>query len=634
MNLLTKFHEDRTINVASRVLTRKNAPSPCGHVFQTTRTIFKHVQDIIGTNLLTKFYYDRTMNVASSVLTRFKPPMLCIDRSKADQLIVFNENSILLQQLEKMPRPLGGHVFQPTGTIFKLVQDIIGTNLLTKFHEDQTTNVASSVLTRFNYSHIAMYIKKNTNLLTKFHEDWTINVASRVLTRKNAPPPDGHVFKPTDIIFELEKWQTCFSSKHIIETNLLTKFHEDWIINVASRVLTRQMLTPHNTRRTTDKRRSQKFTMSTLCSEKINAPPPDGHVFQPTDIIRKYVLTKCHTNRTINVASTVITRNMPRPPPGSHVFQPTGTSFELFHDDRTINVASREKCQAPVGHVLQATGTIFKLVQDIMGTNLLTKFHDDWTINLASIEKNAPTSGGHFHDKQTINVASIMKNAPPPGGHVFQLTGTIFKLIQDNIGTNLLTKFYEDRTINAASRVLTRKNAWQPCFSHCAQLVHNFVHFAVRVVANYGGYFIAACGFLAFWTNLLGNNQTRAEKEPEDEDVDNVQRENTADARHIRDLRIKDNTTAIMRAILIQDTVARKAGGARRNRSLRNEAVDNDELNSFRPRLLQNSFQNRMHTDTPDAMIDGGATRNGSFGNGVIDEDAVNFFRARLLPNF
>ncbi|KAH3796245.1 hypothetical protein DPMN_149813 [Dreissena polymorpha] len=202
-----------------------------------------------------------------------------------------------------------------------------------------------------------------------------------------------------------------------------------------------------------------------------------------------------------------------------------------------------------------------------------------------------------------------------------------------------------------------------------SKLVHNFVHFSVRVVANYGGYFIAACGFLAFWTNLLGNNQTRAEKEPEDEDVDNVQRENTADARRKRmharlrkgldpdicdlvgDLeyeRIKDNTTAIMRAILIQDTVpnrlhtdrskvARKAGGARRNRSLWNDAVDNDELNSFRPKLiklLQNSFQNRMHTDTPDAMIDGDATRNGSFGNGVIDEDAVNFFRARLLPNF
>ncbi|KAH3858234.1 hypothetical protein DPMN_100854 [Dreissena polymorpha] len=36
-----------------------------------------------------------------------------------------------------------------------------------------------------------------------FHQDWTINVASRVLTRKNAPTPGGHVFKPTGINFEL-----------------------------------------------------------------------------------------------------------------------------------------------------------------------------------------------------------------------------------------------------------------------------------------------------------------------------------------------------------------------------------------------------------------------------------------------
>ncbi|KAH3825933.1 hypothetical protein DPMN_127820 [Dreissena polymorpha] len=81
----------------------------------------------------------------------------------------------------------GSHVFQPTGIIFELVQDIIG-----------------------------------MNLLNKFHKDWTINVVSRV---KNAPPLGSH-------------------------TNLLTKFHEDWTINVASRELTRQMLTPHDERRT------------------------------------------------------------------------------------------------------------------------------------------------------------------------------------------------------------------------------------------------------------------------------------------------------------------------------------------------------------------------------------------------
>ncbi len=42
----------------------------------------------------------------------------------------------------------GGNVFQQIETIFELVQDIIGTNLLKKFHEDPTINVAFTVLTR------------------------------------------------------------------------------------------------------------------------------------------------------------------------------------------------------------------------------------------------------------------------------------------------------------------------------------------------------------------------------------------------------------------------------------------------------------------------------------------------------
>ncbi len=53
-----------------------------------------------------------------------------------------------------MPHPHGSHVFQPTGIIFDLVPDIIGMNLLTEFHKDQTINVASRVLTIFYYRHI------------------------------------------------------------------------------------------------------------------------------------------------------------------------------------------------------------------------------------------------------------------------------------------------------------------------------------------------------------------------------------------------------------------------------------------------------------------------------------------------
>ncbi|KAH3841566.1 hypothetical protein DPMN_115033 [Dreissena polymorpha] len=169
-NLLTKFHEDWAINVASR----GKCPDPGGHVFKATKTIFKLIQYIIGTNLLTMFHDDRKINVTSR------------------------------------PRPCGGHVFQPTGIIFELVQDIIGMNLLIKFHEDRTINVASRE--KGPAPRRPCYSSKN-----KFHQDWTINVASRVLTSKNAPPPGGHVFQPTGIIFEL--------FQDIIGMNFLTKFH-------------------------------------------------------------------------------------------------------------------------------------------------------------------------------------------------------------------------------------------------------------------------------------------------------------------------------------------------------------------------------------------------------------------------
>ncbi|KAH3875502.1 hypothetical protein DPMN_038784 [Dreissena polymorpha] len=84
-------------------------------------------------------------------------------------------------------------------------------------------------------------------------------VTSRVFTRNTAPSPGGHVFQWTGNIFEF--------NQHIIKTNILTnfelgrgiigtyvltKFHEDLTINVASRVFTRQMLTTDAQRTTED----------------------------------------------------------------------------------------------------------------------------------------------------------------------------------------------------------------------------------------------------------------------------------------------------------------------------------------------------------------------------------------------
>ncbi|KAH3852497.1 hypothetical protein DPMN_095007 [Dreissena polymorpha] len=124
------------------------------------------------------------------------------------------------------------------------------------FTFDSAVNVACRVLTRFYYSYIrknapplgSHFVQANiiifelihdiieTNLLTKCHEDWTKNVASRVLTREKCPASCGHVFKATKTIFEL--------IQDIIWTNLLTKFHDDRKINVTSRVLTRKIAPP------------------------------------------------------------------------------------------------------------------------------------------------------------------------------------------------------------------------------------------------------------------------------------------------------------------------------------------------------------------------------------------------------
>ncbi|KAH3741382.1 hypothetical protein DPMN_048107 [Dreissena polymorpha] len=133
------------------------------------------------------------------------------------------------------------------------------------------------------------------------------------------------------------------------------------------------------------------------------------------------------------------------------------TKFDVIRTELII--------QHPGSHVLQQTRTIFIQIQDIIKTNILTKFHED---SCSSRVKNAPPLGSHvfqantnlltkFHDDWTINAGKLHR---PPGGHVFKATKTILELIQDIIWTNLLTKFHEDRKINVPSRVLTRNKKY------------------------------------------------------------------------------------------------------------------------------------------------------------------------------
>ncbi|KAH3834294.1 hypothetical protein DPMN_107614, partial [Dreissena polymorpha] len=75
---------------------------------------------------------------------------------------------------------------------------------INKFHKDWTKYVTSRAPEDVKKAPLGIILLADiigTNLLTKFHEDRKINVASRVLTRKNAPPPGSHAFQPTGIIF-------------------------------------------------------------------------------------------------------------------------------------------------------------------------------------------------------------------------------------------------------------------------------------------------------------------------------------------------------------------------------------------------------------------------------------------------
>ncbi|KAH3895687.1 hypothetical protein DPMN_019852 [Dreissena polymorpha] len=190
-------------------------PQPC---FSPIGTIFELVRDINKTNVLSNFH-DWAKIVTSRVFIR------------------------------KTTRP----VFQQTRTTFELNQHIIKTNILTNFK-------------------LCRYII-GTHLLTKFHEDRTKNVASRVFTMKTALPTGGHFSNRPEPLLNSTKislrqiFDKVFSLfltyfelyRDIIGTKLLIKFHEDRKRNVPS---------------------SRQDRWKTAC-------PPGNHVFQRTGTIFK-----------------------------------------------------------------------------------------------------------------------------------------------------------------------------------------------------------------------------------------------------------------------------------------------------------------------------------------------------------
>ncbi|KAH3697085.1 hypothetical protein DPMN_084570, partial [Dreissena polymorpha] len=158
---------------------------------------------------------------------------------------------------------------------------------------------------------------------------------------QNCPTPSSHVIQLNGAIFEL--------NSRIKETNVLSKFHENWAKNVTSTVLT--------------------------CFHYIhiqkNAPPTGQGL-------------------TLTFFSTS--------PFGLVNAEPTSPDQSFMCPDQ-----SSELLSPAGGHVFSPIPTIFKLVRDINKTNALTNFHDYWPkivtfrgkLPLIHKEKNAPPTGGH-----------------------------------------------------------------------------------------------------------------------------------------------------------------------------------------------------------------------------------------------
>ncbi|KAH3689466.1 hypothetical protein DPMN_194693 [Dreissena polymorpha] len=188
--------------------------------------------------------------------------------------------------------------------------------------------------------------------------------------------------------------------------------------------------------------------------------------------------TKFHEDWAINVTSRVLISKA-APPPGGHIFQQTETIFKpSYHKKKywtiyvTPRVLTSKTALPPSSHVFLLILTIFKLNRRIQEINVLTKFHEDWTKNvtLERSHKTAPPPGGHVftdldHFRTSKNVTSRVftrNTAPAPwwpywASNVTSTVFTIFELDRGIIGTNVLIKFHEDRTINVASIVFTRQ---------------------------------------------------------------------------------------------------------------------------------------------------------------------------------
>ncbi|KAH3877213.1 hypothetical protein DPMN_001074 [Dreissena polymorpha] len=212
---------------------RKTAPPTGGHVFQRNRTTFELNQYIIKTSILTNIIWTK-------LLTKFHEDPTNDGERPITKAHLSNQNVIdLTFEQNNVTNVIDLTMEQNDDIDLTLEQNVTGRMTLTYIRAecDRKDDID---LTLEQNNDIDLTLEKNeTNVLSKFHENWSKNVTSTVFTcfhyihiEKNALPTGGHVFSPIPTIFKL--------LRDINKTNVLTNFHDDWAKIVTSRVFTRE----------------------------------------------------------------------------------------------------------------------------------------------------------------------------------------------------------------------------------------------------------------------------------------------------------------------------------------------------------------------------------------------------------
>ncbi|KAH3753573.1 hypothetical protein DPMN_188213 [Dreissena polymorpha] len=109
-----------------------------------------HTTSVIKINILTKFHKDWIKTVTSTVytnklLTDTRTHERTTKNAQPPGVHVFQQTDLIINVASRVlhSRPTVAMFFRLVGTIFKLIQDIIGAHVLTKFNEDWIINVTS-----------------------------------------------------------------------------------------------------------------------------------------------------------------------------------------------------------------------------------------------------------------------------------------------------------------------------------------------------------------------------------------------------------------------------------------------------------------------------------------------------------